>query len=123
MQRVACAAEGRKTNCLVRNGRDPVPEQKFNNNVRLVEISSAVAPGEYVARVNGEVLVASSRTPLTAAARILVARGADINSILIMRHEGSSINALVAKLCVAARLTVKDPDHGRVHFAPYTAFP
>src|SRR5262245_10500154 len=123
MENLNRAATSHKTNSLLRNGRDPVPEQKFNNNVRLVEVSSAIAPGEFVARVNGEILVASSRTPFTAAARVLVARGADTNSILVMRHVGSSINALVAKLCVAAGLTVKDPDRGRIHFAPYMAFP
>src|SRR5262245_14234436 len=118
MQQMARAATGRKSNCLLRNGRDPVPEQKFNNNVRLVEISSAETPGEYIARVNGEVLVPSSRTPFLAAARVLAARGADTNSILVLRREGSTVNALVAKLCVAAGLTVKEPDRGRIHFAP-----
>ena len=41
---------------------------------------------------------------------MLVARGCDVNSMLILRHTGSGTNSLIAKLAVAAGLTVKEPN-------------
>jgi hypothetical protein len=111
-----------RNSCLLRNGRDWPATQQFSESVRLCEIEPSGVPGEFTATVNGELLVFSSRTPYTAAARVLVGRGADTNSILILRHAGSDTNCLIGKLGIVARLTVKEPDRGSIHFATYTAF-
>src|SRR5262249_44705977 len=99
---------------LSRNERHPAAVQQWSNEVRLCTISDAT--------VNGELLVRSSRTPFTATARVLLDRGIDSNSWLIMRHRGSEVDALRGKVGVAARLTVKEPDRGRAHFARYVPF-
>ena len=122
MQNLNGAAASRNS-CLLRNGRDWPASQQFSELVRLCEIEPSGVPGEFTATVNGELLIFSSRTPYTAAARVLVGRGADTNSVLILRHAGSDTNCLIGKLGIVARLTVKEPDRGRIHFAPYTAFP
>jgi hypothetical protein len=74
------------------------------------------APNHSDAIVNDERLVISSRTPFTDAARVLVGRGCDTNSILILRQFESDTNCLIAKLGIAPNLTVKEPDRGRAHF-------
>jgi hypothetical protein len=112
-----------RNSCLLRNGRDWPARQQFSESVRLCEVEPSAVPGEFTATVNGELLVFSSRTPYAAAARVLVGRGADTNSILILRHAGSDTNCLIGKLGLVARLTVKEPDRGVIHFTPYTPFP
>jgi hypothetical protein len=104
---------------LPNNGRDPAVIQQFNDQVRLVIVTPNGAPGYYDAVVNGEMLVRSSRTPFCDAARVLLERGVDGNSWLVMRHAGSEIDSLRGKVGVAAKLTVKEPDRGRAHFARY----
>ena len=44
------------------------------------------------------------------------------NSWLILRHAGSQTDSLRAKAGAAAKLTVKEPDRGRIHFARYVPF-
>src|SRR5262249_44251250 len=107
---------------LSRNERHPAAVQQWSNEVRLCTISLSCTPDHYDATVNGELLVRSSRTPFTATARVLLDRGIDSNSWLIMRHRGSEVDALRGKVGVAARLTVKEPDRGRAHFARYVPF-
>ena len=43
--------------------------------------------------------------------------------IMSTRHAGSATNSLIAKLGVAARLTVKEPNKGRAHFARHVPLP
>jgi hypothetical protein len=112
-----------RNSCLLRNGRDWPARQQFSELVRLCEVEPSGVPGEFTATVNGELLVFSSRTPYTAAARVLLSRGADTNSIIILRHAGRDTNCLVGKLGIVARLTVKEPDRGVIHFTPYIPFP
>ena len=52
----------------------------------FVTISPSNAPGHFGAIVNGELLVRSSRTPFCDAARVLLDRGVDSNSWLVLRH-------------------------------------
>jgi len=92
-------------------------EQLFSDQVRLVTVSPSGPPDYFDAVVNGELLVKSSRTPFCDAARALLDRGVDSNSWLILRHAGSETDSLRAKVGIAAKLTVKEPDRGRAHFA------
>src|SRR5262245_28665189 len=112
-----CKAGKSYRSLLPRNGLDYPAVQQWSNEVRLCLIKPNGAPDRYDAIVNGELLVTSSRTPFTDAARVLVGRGCDTNSILILRHFGSDTNCLIAKIGIAAKLTVKEPDRGRAHFA------
>ncbi len=103
----------------IRKSRELPAIQQFNDSVRLCEISTADSPAEFSAWVNGELVIASSRTPYFDAARALLEQGADSNSILVLRHRGSTTNGMVGKLGILARLSVKEPDKGRAHFARY----
>jgi hypothetical protein len=66
--------------------------------------------GRFQARLDGGVLVASSRTPFCDAARALLAEGVDPATRIMMRHAGSATDALTATVAVAAKLTVEDGD-------------
>jgi hypothetical protein len=82
-------------------------------------IVEPVGRDRFAARLDGR-LLATSRTPFCDAARALIAEGADPSTILIMRHAGSEIDALRARLSVAARLTVEErPSGGPPRFARY----
>ena len=70
-------------------------------------------PNAFVARLAGEVLCVSE-TPLLDAARALLARGiAQPDDAIVMRHAGSHVDALRARVGVAAGLAISDPAGGR----------
>ena len=98
-------------------------EQQFNTNVRLVTISPNGAAGCYDAVVDGELVVQSSKQPFLDAARVLLSRNIDSNSVLRVRHAGSSVNALIAKIGVAGKLTVAEDDRGPPRFRSWKPFP
>ena len=76
-------------------------------------------PNAFEARLAGEVLCVSE-TPLLDAARALLARGiAQLDDTIIMRHGGSRVDALRARVGVAAGLAVEDRPSG----APATSKP
>jgi hypothetical protein len=73
--------------------------------------------GLFEATLDGRV-ICTSRQPFVDAARVLMAEGCDPKAVLTMRHVGSDIVALTAKLAVAAGLSVGGND--RFHpWAPY----
>jgi hypothetical protein len=113
----------RKRALLPNNGRDPAAVQQFGDQVWLCVVAPNGAPGHFSAEVNGQPVVVSSRQPLLDAARVLINLGADTNSWIIMRHRGSDVDALRAKIGIAAALVVKEPDRGRVHFSRYVPLP
>jgi hypothetical protein len=110
MQKISIPTAAGKSNSqfLPRNGCDPAAVQQWSNEVRLCAISPSNAPGHFEAVVNGELLVRSSTVPFCDAARVLLDRGVDSNSWLILRHAGSDIDSLRAKVGVAAKLTVAE---------------
>jgi hypothetical protein len=69
---------------------------------------------------NSARLLCTSRQPFLDAARALLALGCQPNAILVMRHAGSSVEALRASLQVAARLTVDECNGTR--FARWKSF-
>jgi hypothetical protein len=113
----------RKRALLPNNGRDPAAVQQFGDQVWLCVVAPNGAPGHFSAELNGQPVVVSSRQPFLDAARVLINLGADTNSWIIMRHRGSDVDALRAKIGIAAALVVKEPDRGRVHFSRYVPLP
>jgi hypothetical protein len=71
--------------------------------------------GRYRVYFGPRMLVAGTRTPLLDCARELIRLGADPDAIVVMRHAGTSNDALRARLGTAAGLTV---DEGRCRFRP-----
>jgi hypothetical protein len=55
-------------------------------------------PGRFTARIDGRVLVQSSRQPFLEAATVLVAQGYHPGAMITMRHAGGLVDALRAKL-------------------------
>jgi hypothetical protein len=78
--------------------------------------------GRFRARLDGRLIVASSRQPFLDAARVLIVEGCDPASRLAMRHTGSATDALIAKVGAAARLAV-DESGGPPKFVPWKASP
>jgi hypothetical protein len=72
--------------------------------------------------VDGEDL-GSSRTPLLAAARILLQRGEAHETELTLQHRGSDVVAMRTTVGVAAGLTVWERDDGHARFETYRAHP
>jgi len=124
MQKISSLTSLGKSHSSLRpsNRRDHPPVQQFSDQVRLCVIAPSDAADRFDAMVDGEIVVRSSRTPFCDTARVLLDRGVDSNSWLILRHAGSQTNSLRAKVGVAAKLTVKEPDRGRIHFARYVPF-
>jgi hypothetical protein len=75
-------------------------------------VVSPVAPGCFEARLDGDCIVASSRTPFCDAARKLIDLGYDRAAILVMKHAGTEIVALRAPLLKAAKLNVEEGPYG-----------
>ena len=70
-------------------------------------------PNAFEARLAGAVLCISE-TPLLDGARALLARGiAQPDDTIVMRHAGSDVDALRARVGVAADLAISDPAGGR----------
>jgi hypothetical protein len=62
-------------------------------------------------KVDGRCIVERSTTPLCAAARVLLAEGLDPATKLVMRHEGSTHDALRSTVGAAAKITVAGQQH------------
>jgi hypothetical protein len=82
----------------------------------------ALGRGRFEARQGGR-LTCVSAAPSCDATRKMLAAGADPNCTFVMRHEGSSVDALRGEIGVAAGLTVNEPNHGAIHLAPGRPFP
>jgi hypothetical protein len=76
------------------------------------------------AHVEGEDHLLAQRThqPLLDASRILIANGIDSSTHIIMRHAGSSTDALITTVGAAAKLRVKEDD-GLPRFRTWVPFP
>jgi hypothetical protein len=75
----------------------------------LIIIARPAGEGRYDGLVDGRVLVRRTRQALLA----LIAEGVDPGQRLVMRHEGSAIDALLAtSVGAAAKLTVEETGTG-----------
>jgi hypothetical protein len=90
----------------------PRDNPDLHSNQPLVIVVEPVGHrGRFRGRLDGRVVVASSRTPFCDSARALIAEGVDPAIRIVMRHAGSATDALTATVGVAAPLTVEDSDH------------
>jgi hypothetical protein len=79
-----------------------------------------VGSGNYAAEVGGTVVVKSSKTPLLAAARYLMAQDSACRDFpLTMVHRGTDYVALSSTVGLAARCTVEEALSGRPVFAAW----
>ena len=101
----------------------PAPlRRKFPFDI-TVTISPAARPGEFAVYTGGRQLLAGSQQPLLDSARALLAEGHAVDAVLVMRHRGSSIDALRSTIGVAAALTVTDSRHGTPTFRAFRRGP
>lgn len=70
--------------------------------------------GRFEAWCDGEVVVGCTPEPLLAGARALLAAGYDPDTIATMRHAGSDVDALSARIGMAARFCVEESAHGPI---------
>src|SRR5262245_46726042 len=105
VKRPAVAAPGASGLCSAATQNAPA------NSTKPSRLQITVAPvnqrDRFSARLDGRLLVKSSRTPFCDAARLLIAEGLDPSCTLVMRHRGSEVDVLRARLGVAAGLTVR----------------
>jgi len=89
----------------------------------IVTPSSLTSKGQiYEARLDGEVLC-RSLTPFLSAARVLLDADYAPDTVVTMRHQGSSVVSLRSTLKRAAKLTVIDNRHEGPRFAKYRPLP
>ncbi|MCO5129241.1 MAG: hypothetical protein M9932_01580 [Xanthobacteraceae bacterium] len=67
-------------------------------------------PGRYSASIGDRVVIASAREPFLPAARVLLSEGTPPETLIVMRHAGSSIDALRSTVGKAAGLTVRETE-------------
>jgi hypothetical protein len=94
------------------SGQQPAraPDNPDSNQPLVIVVEPVGHRGRFQARVDGRVLVASSRTPFCDAARALLAEGVDPAARIEMRHAGSSTNALASTVGGAAKVKVEEGD-------------
>jgi hypothetical protein len=88
----------------------------------LIIVVEEVGHGRFEARYDGRPICISP-TPFLDSARALLANGIDPSTTLVMRHAGSSINALIGKIGAAAKLRVTTNTHGTPVFGIWKASP
>ena len=77
--------------------------------------------GRFVATLAGRQLC-TSREPLLAASRILLAEGVDPESPIAARHADADFDAMMSTVGAAAGLTVSEGTTRSATFAPYKTF-
>src|SRR6476660_6733119 len=84
----------------------------------FITVTPGNAPGRFDAKLVGadESLVSSTCTPFLDAARQLQALGHKGDSVLVMKHAGSPVECLRAKVGGAAALTVVEGDRESPRF-------
>jgi len=83
-----------------------------SSHLGLIIVIEPTGSGDlFTARLNGR-LLCKCRTPFCTAARLLLERGYAPGTLMVMRHAGSSTNALTATIAAAARLTVAERSFG-----------
>lgn len=87
----------------------------------LTLVPVVTKPGVHVALLDGRV-VAKSRQPFFAAARVLLAEGVPADTVLEARHKGSGIVAMRRTVGEAAGLRVEDGEHGPMRLRMWEPF-
>jgi hypothetical protein len=81
---------------------------------RVVITTIPLGKGRFEARCDGEVLVARTREPILDGARALLAAGHHPDTIALLRHAGSEVDALSARIGIASRFYIEESGHGPV---------
>lgn len=91
-----------------------------SNRIHITVRPTKLTPSgqRYEARC-GEDMIATSRTPFLAAARVLIERGHSSDTVLTMSHEGDDTVALRSTLGAAAGLRVVENDTAGPRFGRY----
>jgi hypothetical protein len=85
---------------------------------------TGTAGDRYEARIdNGRLLVSSSRQPFLDGCRQLIRLGFDADEVAELRHRGSSVTSLRARIGDGAKQTVAERDRGGPYFEPWKARP
>jgi hypothetical protein len=89
---------------------------RLNGTQGHAVVITAVPLGDsrFEARCDGQLIVARTREPFLDGARALLAAGYHPDTIVIMRHAGSEVDALIARIGTAARFYVEEGGHGPV---------
>ena len=121
-ERPASAPPGAPRTLVVRN-RLTASTKQPQQQVLLIEIAPVYDDGVHrdrlSAALDGAVLVASTATPFLDAARKLRSLGYPADAVLTMRHAGSDVIAVRAKVGVAAKLEVGENGQGSPRFKRY----
>jgi hypothetical protein len=88
----------------------------------VVIVVEPVGRGRFRSKVDGRVIVESSRQPFVDSARVLIGEACDPAVRLVMRHRGSPSDALVAEVGAAAKLVIRE-DRGAPEFVSYRQMP
>lgn len=100
----------------VGNPGEPGPDDHAILSLPADELEIRVAAtsgGQYRATLQWDAsLLCVSRVPFLDAARVLLGRGYDPQTKLIMRHEGSGTDCLHATIAAAAAMTVEETKFG-----------
>lgn len=90
---------------------------------RIVIVVTTLRGGRYEARLeNAERVLCGSRHPFVDAARVLIVEGFDPTTVLVMRRVGSDVDALCARLGIAAKLRARETGDGPPRFVLWRAF-
>ena len=100
-----------------------IPRLESTQGHAVLITAVPLGQGQFEARCDGEVIVARTRAPLLDSARALLAAGYDPDTVAVMRHTGSDIDALTARIGTAARFYVEESAHGPVLRAVRKASP
>jgi hypothetical protein len=80
----------------------------------VVITAVSLGDGRFEVCCGGQLIVARTREPLLDGARALLAAGYHPDTIVVMRHAGSDVDVLTARIGTAARFYVEESGHGPV---------
>ncbi len=83
----------------------------------------SVGESQFEAWCDGQLIVARTRQPLLDGARALLTAGYHPDTVAVMRHAGSDVDALTAQIGIAARFYVEESAHGPILRAVRKASP
>jgi hypothetical protein len=108
----------------MRRRHDARPKMSERSPILILVSPIKTSPGRFQATLGstGALLVSSSRQPFVDAARVLIEKGYDPTVMLMMKHAGSDVIALGARLGKAARLSVEEGVNGP-RFVPFRMGP
>jgi len=96
--------------CVVRN----IPRLDRTHGHAVVITAVSMGDSRFEAWCGSQLIVARTREPLLEGARALLAAGYHPDTIAVMRHAGSDVDVLTARIGTAARFYIEESGHGPV---------